>query len=449
MSTDYEPEEPIRSHRAPSKGLRIFLVVAIAFFAASVTWSVVHHSTSKTADPTTLSVVDECKLALGYDARTAADIEWLNQCVSALTPPTATPTTPPTVPPSTTSSPSTTPTPSASPTSTPTTTPPTTTPPPSSSGPPSTSPTVSTPPPTSPSPTPTSSGCPVAGRDVPGASDHWGGCWPGPGNTGVPAGTVLSNYTGPCTITVANTVIDSKTVTCSSLLIKTTGVVLKNSVFNGVDVNDDFSGASFMIMDSTVINGARDQCQCVGTRNFVAQRVEVRGGNRSMYCASNCMISNSWLHAQQLQGSQHGSGLREEQGTQASHNALTCDYPIVDDATSLGCSAPLTGYPDFAPIKNNTINQNLFVTAAQGNCSSCDPGKPPFSFCAYGGNTAGKPFSTDPTNATNQKFTNNVFQRGGNNVCGFYGPVTDFSTTRTGNVFSGNVYTDGAPVPVG
>ena len=33
-------------------------------------------------------------------------------------------------------------------------------------------------------------------------------------NTGVPAGTVLTPYTGPCTITVANTVIDSKIVTC-------------------------------------------------------------------------------------------------------------------------------------------------------------------------------------------------------------------------------------------
>ena len=59
---------------------------------------------------------------------------------------------------------------------------------------------------------------------------------------------------------------------------------------------------------------------------------------------------------------------------------------------------------------------------------------PGSGFCAYGGATGGKPYSSDPTNATNQKFTNNVFQRGGNSKCGTYGPVTSFNPNRTGNV---------------
>ena len=49
-------------------------------------------------------------------------------------------------------------------------------------------------------------------------------------------------------------------------------------------------------------------------------------------------------------------------------------------------------------------------------------------------------------NATNQKFTNNVFQRGGNSKCGSYGPVTSYAATRSGNVWSGNVWDNGGAV---
>ncbi len=67
---------------------------------------------------------------------------------------------------------------------------------------------------------------------MPGAGDPFGGCWPGPANTGVPVGTVLTPYTGPCTITVANTVIDSKIISCE-LLIRADNVTIRNSHING------------------------------------------------------------------------------------------------------------------------------------------------------------------------------------------------------------------------
>jgi hypothetical protein len=435
---DLEPTRPIRTHRAPSKFPIRFLIVAIVFLAGSISWAIVHHSSTPVANPNTLSVVEECQNALGYPARSPADIEWLQQCVSALTPPTVPPTTPPTAPPSGTTSPSTTPTSTAPPTTPPTPTPTFTTSPPTPSA--TTSPPASTTPPpsTSTSTSPSSGPCPVTGKDKPGATDHWGGCWPGPGNTGVPAGTNLTGYTGPCSITTANTVIDSKTVTCSTLTIGATNVVIRNSLLNGTDVVVKSNG-SLMITDSAVVNGVRQWCFCIGDRNFVASRVEIRGGNRSMYCALNCTVRDSWLHGQQLGtfngAGQHGSGLREEQQTTAIHNVLVCDYPIVNDNTSLGCSSDLTGYPDFAPIKNNTINRNLFLASST------------VSFCAYGGATQGKPYSNDPTNATNQKFTENVFQRGPNGKCGPFGPITSFDVNRTGNVWSGNVWEDGATVP--
>ena len=64
--------------------------------------------------------------------------------------------------------------------------------------------------------------------------------------------------------------------------------------------------------------------------------------------------------------------------------------------------------------------------------------------CAYGGSSGGKPYSGG---AHDIKFINNVFERGANGKCGAYGPITDFDPSKPGNVWSGNVWDNGQPVP--
>jgi hypothetical protein len=309
------------------------------------------------------------------------------------TTPTGTPTTKPTTPPTTVPTTDGTPTtPSTPPTTTPPTTAPTTTPP--------------------------------------------NGDWPSEANTGPASDVVLTAYTGPKTITTANTVIDSKTVS-GDLDIKATGVVIKNSVVNGEVSNyDNGATSSFTIQDSIVKNGARDACMCIGSHDFTALRVEVIGGNRGMYCEKNCKIQDSYVHDSALQGEQHGSAIRVEQNTTLIHNKLACDWTDLSNS-EIGCSADMTGYPDFAPIKNNTIDNNYFVANPKG-----------LGFCAYGGGTNGKPYSSDPTNGTNIKFTNNVFEHGkvGSKLCGTWGAITDFYPNRTGNVWTNNKWDDGSVV---
>jgi hypothetical protein len=58
------------------------------------------------------------------------------------------------------------------------------------------------------------------------------GDWPDDSNTGVPAGTQLTNYTGPKTITAANTVIDSKTIN-GGVEVTTSGVTFRKCKFTG------------------------------------------------------------------------------------------------------------------------------------------------------------------------------------------------------------------------
>src|SRR5882757_1004664 len=78
-----------------------------------------------------------------------------------------------------------------------------------------------------------------APANKPGGPDGLGGCFPGAFNTGYPHGlagdtrtpVTLTNYTGSCSITVNNTVIDSKNINnCSAdgLFIYAQNVTIKN-----------------------------------------------------------------------------------------------------------------------------------------------------------------------------------------------------------------------------
>lgn len=290
------------------------------------------------------------------------------------------------------------------PTTAPATTPPATTAPPTT--PPATTPPATTPPPSG---------------------------FPGPDNTGVPVGTVLTGYTGPCTITVANTVIDAKIVNCN-VVIAANNITIKNSRVNGqISQSGNYH---FELQDSEVDGtpGAPQQITSVGNRNFLILRSEVTGGNRSVLCERDCTVQDSWLHGQEMPDNVdwHLSAVRLSQYGTLIHNTLSCDKP--PNNVDGGCSANQTGYPDFEPTHHWTVRGNLYK------------GNPGVSYCAYGGNTQGKPYSSDPTNATYIVYQDNVFERGVTNKCGFYGPVTDFAPSRTGNVWTGNVWDSGGAV---
>ena len=75
------------------------------------------------------------------------------------------------------------------------------------------------------------------------------------------------------------------------------------------------------------------------------------------------------------------------------HNTIACDAP--DVPPDAGCSAGLTGYGDFGPVRNNLIDNNYFVATTGG-------------FCAYGGSSPGKPYSNQTSGIV---FRNNVFEK--------------------------------------
>jgi hypothetical protein len=288
--------------------------------------------------------------------------------------------------------------------------------------------------------------CPSPKRNTPDGRDPWGGCFPGPQTTGVPAGTRLARYTGPCRITAPGTVIDARTVNCPSLEILAPDVRIRNSRINGsVWVDSPHQGGSFAISDSTVDAGpvaGGDGRTGIGKSHFAAVRVETLRGIRGIWCEYDCSVADSWVHGQDADegGAAHESGVRMGSGTPRAgqrflHNTIVCDAPNVPP--DAGCSADVTGYGDFAAIRNNTLARNLFGSSSGGTC-------------AYGGSTPSKPHAAGSRNV----FAHNVFQRGkggrgsgADGRCGYWFAITDLDAGRRGNRWIGNRWDSGGSMP--
>ena len=260
--------------------------------------------------------------------------------------------------------------------------------------------------------------------------------FPSAETTGVPDGTQLSDYTGPCLIQTDGTVIDARIVNCE-LRVFAHDVVIKNSLVNGSVYTDSTAGeGSFTITDSKVDAG-QGKGTGIGDVDFTATRVEVVGGTRSINCYRDCTVQDSYVHGQfhDTAGEAHESGIRVNTSSTLLHNSIACDAP--DFPPDGGCSASITGYPDFDPVQNVTIDGNLIRSGPAG-------------YCAYGGSTAGKQFSGKTTNI---RFKNNIWERGtqmgeGDRgfVCGRWGPITSFDSAAPGNVWENNLYDDGSVV---
>jgi hypothetical protein len=257
--------------------------------------------------------------------------------------------------------------------------------------------------------------------------------WPGPDNTGVPAGTTLRAYDGPCTITSPRTIsgVDVLATCPDALRIHTTGVTIERSLVPGVWSIYGDGDSSVTITDSDVRAGATSTAGIWGY-NITARRVDVTGGQHSFQCNDNCEVTDSWLHDQYNPDGEsfHNNAFISNGGRNmvVRHNTLHCTAIL--NSTDGGCTADVSLFGDFDPIDNVTIDNNFL----RANNSS-------ISYCAYGGDSDSKPYV-----ATNVRFTDNVFERGPNRRCGVYGPVASFDRNAAGNVWSGNVWSTGETV---
>jgi hypothetical protein len=279
-----------------------------------------------------------------------------------------------------------------------------------------------------PPPTATGNGAACSGaRNTPGGPDPWGGCWPGAGNTGVPAGTTLRHYTGPCTIRHSHVVISAKSVSCP-LVILEPDVTIKDSSIAGTVHTD---GPGSVLIEHTTINGGSDHSESVGGANLTVLSDNIYGDQHEVHCYSNCTVENSWLH-NNYNGAAlgwHENGFFNDGGSGFTivHNSVYCVG---------GCTGDITLIPD-GNVSNATISQNLLVAT------------PYASYCLY-------PASDPPAKPgimSHIVVTYNVFQRGANGKCATYGPVYGWDrpnntpgTDGYRNVWLGNIWNNGKPL---
>src|SRR5262245_13836753 len=145
--------------------------------------------------------------------------------------------------------------------------------------------------------------CSGPANHIPGGPDGTGACWPGPNNTGVPIGTMLTPYTGSCALSTAGLVIDSQTVNWD-LNIRAANVTIKYSKIKGTVILDtDVPGSnawSFTLQDSEV-DGGQVQLSAVGWGNLRIIRSNIYGGQNSVQCeekSASCLVQDSYLHGQ-------------------------------------------------------------------------------------------------------------------------------------------------------
>jgi hypothetical protein len=266
---------------------------------------------------------------------------------------------------------------------------------------------VSTPAPT-PTPTPTTSSPAPAPAPTAAPAPAPGTTKPGKGNTGVPAGTVLTVHEGDITVTTPGTVLDSMDIR-GFVTIKAANVTIRNSIIRGTAatsprglVSQAYEGGSVLIED-TEIYAAQPSGWIDGVRgwNITARRVNVHDVIDGFHLyGSNTTIESSWIHdhlhyandPHQGGGASHDDSIQIQKGAKIrivgntiedAYNTgiqFTQDQGVVSDVQILknwadggGCTVNLAekGKGPFqgVVINDNTFGQNTRVD----NCAIISP----------------------------------------------------------------------------
>lgn len=271
--------------------------------------------------------------------------------------------------------------------------------------------------------------------------------WPTPQNTGVPAGTVLTPYTGSLS-PGCGTVIDSKIVNGDLTISAGNGthsaatpcVTIKNSLIKGI-VNDFWTSRNagpVLMLDNEVANPKGRDVAGVSDSNLFMWRNYVHGARSGVQCDGFCELHDNYLLADVEFGSAHMDAFITN-GNYGNpiildHNSFLC-APKNSVPNGAGCAADVGTFPDFSSIINLTMTNNIF--RATGDAYYCLHS--PYEPAKKGPN--GEPYGVTGKNNT---VTNNVWEKGSSGKCASAAPVYDWNNSA--GKWCNNVFDDGKPV---
>jgi hypothetical protein len=191
--------------------------------------------------------------------------------------------------------------------------------------------------------------------------------WPDASNTGVPAGTTLTNYTGPAVVTTNGTLIENKTIN-GGITVKASNVTIRNCRINQsawFGVEGQYS-PGLRIERCTIVgpgkNGEPNSCILGGDpagATFIANNLS--GVCIGIQTTGTCTIKDNYIH--DLAGGQadpHFDGITlfaGQSGTLIEHNNI-----IVP--SDHGTASVLIGTGNnWGPISNTVIRNNRMAGA--------------------------------------------------------------------------------------
>ncbi|MEV0562036.1 hypothetical protein [Dactylosporangium sp. NPDC050588] len=189
--------------------------------------------------------------------------------------------------------------------------------------------------------------------------------WPGPDNTGVPAGTTLTPYTGPYAITQENTVIDGKILT-DCVEIKAKNVTIKRSKINCknkggmiIRVFDELVPDASLLVEDTEITGDGEGLG-VGFGHYTLRRVNMHNLNEGPRVSDGAVIEDSWIHGLVFTDEKdHQDILQTTGGTGmiVRHNTLEAFNPATNDPFNAGFQLGSETAPKLSDL---LVENNLF-----------------------------------------------------------------------------------------
>jgi hypothetical protein len=209
----------------------------------------------------------------------------------------------------------------------------------------------------------------------------------------------------------------------SSIALAASDVTITRSLIEGTihgTHETDWSLGNLTLIDveidgqGQVVDG---QTAAIGDHDYTCIRCDIHGSERGANLGHNIHIEDSYLHDFIYRANTHQTAIGSNGGADLTlvHNHLDCE-------SNGSCSAALAFYPDFEPLDNILVQNNLLNTNG--------------GYCTYGGFDEG----------TNIRYIDNVFGTKYNPECGVYGPVAAFEASAEGNVWRGNRYPDGTEV---
>ncbi len=300
-----------------------------------------------------------------------------------------------------------------------------------------------------------SGACPASVPNTAGGPDPWRGCFPGPGNTGVPAnvapvdvsgGHILPSNPaipadntgwsvsgGVININTPNAVVDGVQDLHGVYLQNSNGGTIMNSYIG--DVNQNTTGGNLLVQNDTINGGGDSSFSPVnsgtGTSTIDVEGVNAYNGKDGIHCLGTCAVRNSWLHdnvSNDPTAHQQGIYLNGGDNDVFTHNSIGC-------ISETGCTANVA-ILNAGDDVNITVSKNLLLESPP-SLNGEETG-----YCAYPGPNA----SSEGNKVSGIAWTDNVFQKGPNGKCALNGPVYGWYASicsPAACTWSGNIWDDG------